>query len=107
MSEHSLQDILNAEKAATERIEKAKEAAEEIRKKVTADASAIDAAVAAEIESSHRRALEKLKLDSQAVRAKAIADAEKVIFGWREKYSQRSSDIIDKLCRLITGEKNG
>jgi vacuolar-type H+-ATPase subunit H len=104
MSEQSLQDILNAEKAAAERIAQADKSAEAIRKSGSERAAKIDADTAGQIESERRAAADRLSADISAGQKAAVASAEKDIAAWREKSNQRSNDIIERICRIIRGE---
>jgi uncharacterized protein YfiM (DUF2279 family) len=104
MSEQSLQDILKAEKEAADKLRKAQQDADSIRKSSTGKAAAVEAAAAATIESDRREAMTRLERDIESARIEAAADSRNTCAEWDRRHKERREAIISKLCDVISGK---
>lgn len=104
MSEQSLQDILRAEKEAAERLRRAQEDAETIRKSSAEKAAATEQEAAGAIESGRREAMVRLEADIKAASSEAAAEAHKTCAEWDKRFAECRESIISKLCDLISGK---
>lgn len=107
MTEFSLQDVLRAEKEAGERIRKANQQAEEIRKQAEKRIADLDTEVNARIDAMRRDRMEKVTAEIAEARKAALAEADREIAGWQARYKERCDAIITRIVGILAGKKEG
>jgi len=107
MTQISLHDVLRAEKEAGERVNKAHQRAEEIRKETQERIADLDKAVNDRIEARRRERMEQVTREIAEARKAAIAEADKAIAGWEARYRERCEAIITCIAGILTGKAEG
>lgn len=105
MSDFSLRDVINAEREAAERINKANTGSEEIRKSTEERVARINAEADERIAAQRRQRIEQTQKENDEFRRGTIQEAQQTVASWQSRYQQRKNDIIERICRKLRGEE--
>jgi vacuolar-type H+-ATPase subunit H len=107
MTQISLHDVLKAEKEAGERIRKAHEDADRIRRDAEKRIADLDKQVNARIDAKRRERMAQVVKEIEAEHKAALAEADKAIAGWQAKYDERCRAIIERIAAILSGKSEG